>query len=66
MFSCQATTKCPQVCQNVLNVLLFLIQEIGWSVNGTSRRLVIFVTDAPFHIAGDGKVGIPVDNLTNT
>ena len=34
-------------------------------MNGTSRRLVIFVTDAPFHIAGDGKVGIPVDNLTN-
>jgi len=40
-------------------------QDIGWSVNGTSRRLVIFVTDAPFHVAGDGKVGIPVDNLTS-
>lgn len=40
-------------------------QDIGWSVNGTSRRLVIFVTDAPFHVAGDGKVGIPVNNLTN-
>lgn len=32
-------------------------KEIGWSVNGTSRRLVVFVTDAPFHIAGDGKLG---------
>ena len=46
--------------------IFFLIQDIGWSVNGTSRRLVIFVTDAPFHVAGDGKVGIPIDNLTNT
>lgn len=35
-------------------------------MNGTSRRLVIFVTDAPFHVAGDGKVGIPIDNLTQT
>ncbi|EDO45831.1 predicted protein, partial [Nematostella vectensis] len=32
-------------------------QQIGWSVNGTSRRLVVFVTDAPFHLAGDGKLG---------
>ena len=30
-------------------------------MNGTSRRLVVFVTDAPFHIAGDGKVCIPKD-----
>lgn len=39
-----------------VNLFLFL-QQIGWSANATSRRLVIFVTDAPFHVAGDGKVG---------
>lgn len=32
-------------------------KEIGWSGNGTSRRLVVFVTDASSHIAGDGKLG---------
>lgn len=32
-------------------------KEIGWGANGTSRRLVVFVSDAPFHIAGDGKLG---------
>ena len=34
----------------------FSSQDIGWSELDTSRRLVILVTDAPFHIAGDGKV----------
>lgn len=32
-------------------------KEIGWAANGTSRRLVVFVTDDSFHIAGDGKLG---------
>lgn len=32
-------------------------KDIGWSGKGRSRRLVIFVTDAPFHVAGDGKLG---------
>ncbi|XP_029179548.2 integrin beta-1 [Acropora millepora] len=32
-------------------------KEIGWSRNGTSRRLVVFATDDSFHIAGDGKLG---------
>jgi len=33
------------------------LQKIGWKKLGTSRRLVVFVTDAQFHAAGDGKVG---------
>ena len=30
-------------------------KEIGWRDN--SRKLLIFSTDAGFHLAGDGKVG---------
>lgn len=31
--------------------------EIGWRQRETSRRLVVFVSDETFHIAGDGKLG---------
>ena len=31
------------------------IQLIGW--RSVSRKLLIYITDAGFHIAGDGKVG---------
>lgn len=29
--------------------------EIGW--RGSARRLIVFSTDAGFHVAGDGKLG---------
>lgn len=29
-------------------------KEIGW--RNKSRKLLVYSTDAPFHIAGDGKV----------
>uniref|UniRef100_A0A0P6D6L5 Integrin beta n=1 Tax=Daphnia magna TaxID=35525 RepID=A0A0P6D6L5_9CRUS len=36
-------------------------QEIGWRSN--SHRLIIFSTDAPYHLAGDGKLaGISLPN----
>ena len=35
---------------------LFDKQGINWKANGTSRRIIVFVTDAEFHCAGDGKV----------
>ena len=31
--------------------------KIGWRPRETSRRLVVFVSDETFHIAGDGKLG---------
>ena len=35
-----------------------VLQKIGWRQRETSRRLVVFVSDDTFHIAGDGKVSI--------
>lgn len=35
-----------------------VLQKIGWRPRETSRRLVVFVSDETFHIAGDGKVSI--------
>ncbi|XP_048579847.1 integrin beta-6 isoform X2 [Nematostella vectensis] len=32
-------------------------EKIGWLKRGTSRRLVVFVSDDSFHFAGDGKLG---------
>eukprot|EP00112_Aurelia_sp_Birch-Aquarium-sp1_P007546 Seg1822.9 transcript_id=Seg1822.9/GoldUCD/mRNA.D3Y31 product="Integrin beta-PS" protein_id=Seg1822.9/GoldUCD/D3Y31 len=32
-------------------------KKIGWLKKDTSRRIVVFVTDAAFHSAGDGKLG---------
>eukprot|EP00795_Rhopilema_esculentum_P014150 gene14150-5151_t len=32
-------------------------KRINWKANGTSRRIIVFVTDAEFHCAGDGKLG---------
>lgn len=34
---------------------LNLVQLIGW--RQVSRKLLLFITDAGFHFAGDGKVG---------
>ena len=31
-------------------------QKIGWREKGKVRRVVVFVTDATYHQAGDGKV----------
>ena len=36
-------------------VALNLVQLIGW--RQVSRKLLLFITDAGFHFAGDGKVG---------
>ena len=36
--------------------VLFFLQEIGWKNVDEARRIIIFVTDAYPHIAGDGRV----------
>ena len=34
--------------------MVFILQLIGW--REVSRKLLLFITDAGFHYAGDGKV----------
>ena len=36
---------------------LISIQKIGWTDKQSARRLVIVITDANYHFAGDGLVG---------
>ena len=36
------------------NLMVCILQLIGW--REVSRKLLLFITDAGFHYAGDGKV----------
>ena len=31
-------------------------KELGWNPANTTRRIVLIATDAPFHLAGEGRV----------
>lgn len=33
-----------------------LVQELGWKNKSSARKIVVFVTDAAPHIAGDARV----------
>ena len=54
------------VCQNVRSVIFYSIyclicniyQIIGWREN--ARHILVYLTDAGFHFAGDGKVCISI------
>ena len=39
---------------------LISIQKIGWTDKQSARRLVIVITDANYHFAGDGLVGFQI------
>ncbi|CAL8095272.1 unnamed protein product [Orchesella dallaii] len=45
----------PEGGLDALMQVIVCEEQIGWSQQ--ARRLVIFATDAPFHFAGDGKLG---------
>ncbi|ODN01343.1 Integrin beta-PS [Orchesella cincta] len=45
----------PEGGLDALMQVIVCENEIGWSEQ--ARRLIIFATDAPFHFAGDGRLG---------
>ena len=44
------------VINTTRHVMMFIIQLIGW--RDVSRKLLLYITDAGYHFAGDGKVNI--------
>ncbi|CAB4040227.1 integrin beta-2 [Paramuricea clavata] len=47
----------PEATLDALMQVASCENELGWNPSNTTRRIVLIATDAPFHIAGEGRFG---------